>query len=351
LKAPHDTPGVDSARPSSELRPAPDEIGAADRFYWVTILSVTGITLVLHVLGALQPRGPFWGVHHYAFFPTAVLISSLAAVLIGSYLSFRLPGPAKSPSNSLSRPETIESWKVAVGGMALGVMGLSLFWIFRTGHLFLGDGFAIVGGLSHGSGFHPYEPLSISLLELVYQSVEPFVGTDGPSFAPAWRAAALASAVAGAVFVPILYGLSREVCQLGSHGSRNWASSGVVVALVFLGLLAQGYIQLFFGYVEVYGFLTVGIAGYLWAALRHLQGRAPLWAPSLLLALTIAFHLSAAVLVPSLLVLAIRSLRAVTPVCQIVEKRLYPSPRTMSPAATAENAPTERARSRIAGPR
>lgn len=307
MKAPHLTSGKSASSGSNTMETNPSSAGAADRFYWVSVLAVTLLTLIVHVWGAIQPRGPFWGVHHYAFFPPVVLISGLGAVLLGSILSYRFSDSRERTRTPSAGPEILEGWKVTLAGLALGLVGLFFFWSFRAGNLFLGDGFAIVGSIPQGSGFHPYEPLSIALLEFVYQTVGPLMESGGPSYAPAWRAAALASAFAGAAFVPILYGLSRELCCLGPLGSVRWANSGVLVALVFLGLLAQGYVQLFFGYVEVYGLLTVGIAGYLWAALRNLRGALPLWVPSLVLALTIALHLSAALLAPSLLVLIIRS--------------------------------------------
>ena len=80
------------------------------------------------------------------------------------------------------------------------------------------------------------------------------------------------------------------------------------LALAFALLVAQGYIQLFFGYVENYTFVLLVLAAYTLAALRALAGRAPLLLPGALLVLALALHLSAAVLGASFAVLAVRRL-------------------------------------------
>jgi tetratricopeptide (TPR) repeat protein len=86
-------------------------------------------------------------------------------------------------------------------------------------------------------------------------------------------------------------------------------ASPILVALLALALFFQGYVQLFFGHVENYSSLALGVALYLWLALRHLRGAAPLLAPAAALLLALACHLSAVVLVPSFAVLAVAGVR------------------------------------------
>src|SRR5512144_3244701 len=80
----------------------------------------------------------------------------------------------------------------------------------------------------------------------------------------------VASAVAGGGFVLLLV-----------RASRAWAPQS---RLAFVGLvLSCGFVQLFFGDVENYTLVTLMILAYLVAADRYLNGRAPLWWPSLAL--------------------------------------------------------------------
>ncbi len=73
--------------------------------------------------------------------------------------------------------------------------------------------------------------------------------------------------------------------------------------MIFLVLIAQGYIQLFFGYVENYTLYTLVLASYVLAALRYLEGRTAFAVPGVLFVLALALHLSAAVLGLSFVVL------------------------------------------------
>jgi tetratricopeptide (TPR) repeat protein len=78
---------------------------------------------------------------------------------------------------------------------------------------------------------------------------------------------------------------------------------------VTLVLLAQGYMILFFGYVENYSFYALAIGSYLWLSLEYVQGRLPLWPAGCSLVIGLALHLSAATLLPSFVVLAAWGLR------------------------------------------
>ncbi len=74
---------------------------------------------------------------------------------------------------------------------------------------------------------------------------------------------------------------------------------------MIFGLVASlGLMQLFFGYIENYSIMTVGVLLFIWLALRTLRGEMPLFWPALTLALTHAFHPSTIVLAPGLLFLA-----------------------------------------------
>jgi hypothetical protein len=95
--------------------------------------------------------------------------------------------------------------------------------------------------------------------------------------------------VAGVGFIFVL-------CQLA-----YWIGSSRTEKLLVFGLVASlGTMQLFFGYIESYTIICLGILAYLWLALRSLRGEASVWLPASVLALTHAFHPSTLVLQPSL---------------------------------------------------
>ncbi|MAJ58836.1 MAG: hypothetical protein CBC48_02050, partial [bacterium TMED88] len=92
-------------------------------------------------------------------------------------------------------------------------------------------------------------------------------------------------------FVFLLYGAARSL--LGE------SRAPVAVALV----LSAGMARVFAGHVEVYAPLLVATAFYLWTAFAHMKGRGQGWLPALALGVTIWTHLSALMLVPSLMAL------------------------------------------------
>ncbi len=128
----------------------------------------------------------------------------------------------------------------------------------------------------------------------------------------AQNAVAATSVLAGALFIPVAWGTGRELSQLLSAGTgsrRRDATPVAVTWLITLVLLTQGYIQLFFGYVEHYTLYLLTVGTYLWLGLRCARGATSFLWPCLCGLVAFAFHFSGAVLFPSLLVLAGLELR------------------------------------------
>lgn len=99
-------------------------------------------------------------------------------------------------------------------------------------------------------------------------------------------------AIAGAAFVVLAFRLARRLAP-------------AVPGLFLLGLMAGGYMQLFFGDVENYTLTAAMVTAYLLASVRFLRGDAALWEPTVMLALATAFHLLGGWLLPSLAYLAL----------------------------------------------
>lgn len=102
------------------------------------------------------------------------------------------------------------------------------------------------------------------------------------------------SCTAGALFIYALLRLSSRLAP-----DRTW--------LFLAGVLSGAYMQLFFGDVENYTVTAAFVAVYVLAACRFIARDAPLWAPAVVLAIAISFHLEAGWLLPSALYLAMVS--------------------------------------------
>ncbi len=274
-------------------------------------LAAGGVALALaaiaaEVAGATVLRDRWWGVHSWAFLPRAAFVPALALVTFGLLAAWR--GAAaldRTLVRALGWAPALPGW---TGRAVAAALAGAFFWAFREGHTLLGDGNAIVRFVPEGQAFHPDEPLSLALHRGFYLVLGPWFARGGAGAAEVAHATVgLSSALCGALFVPIAWALAGELAGGGTAAGRPAATGDRAVravhALAFVVLVAQGYLQLFFGYVENYTFLALALAAYALAALRALRGRAPLLLPATWLVLAMALHLSAAVVAPSFAVL------------------------------------------------
>ncbi|HKQ59563.1 MAG TPA: tetratricopeptide repeat protein [Candidatus Eisenbacteria bacterium] len=263
----------------------------AEKFYWPAVWILAAVVVAAHVLGTRSPT-PLWGANAYAFLPRAMLIVACAALVMVLALAFRR-GPAVDRAlDALPRPP-VAPWL----GLAAVVVSFLIFWFFREGHTLLGDGSPLTRSLPQGQRFHPYQPLTFVLHQWFYGLTRGLFANAAPAEV-ARATVGLSSALCGALFVPVAWGLSRELA-----GERS------AVALTFVTILAQGYVQLFFGYVENYTFNALVLGAYLLTALRFVRGSAPLALPAMALAINVGLDLSAVLLVPSFMVLLVIGLR------------------------------------------
>jgi tetratricopeptide (TPR) repeat protein len=303
----------------------------ADRLVIALLFALAVATLVAHVVGALFYVDQWWGVHFYAFFPSAALL--VASVVLGLAIG-ATPVAAVSLERWLERVPDPDAggWprRVAVR-IGLAAAAAALFWWLRCRHLIWGDGNPLTKSLVHGEWFHPDSPLSMALHQLAYRAFGGWFAPHVPEAVDAAQlSAALGSALAGGAFAVVAWGLAGELARAGRAsrasdakpaggkappgagaraGSPRGATHGASLRwLLFLLILSQGYAQLFFGYVENYTYVALAIALYAWLALRALRGASPLWAAGLAMLLAQGFHLLAVFVVPSFLVLVVAGL-------------------------------------------
>ena len=285
------------------------------------VLVFSSIVLALHLVSARDWTSALWGVHSWAFFPAAAGLAALALTVLAAvplatwaFAAARDRGQADHSAGEVERaangpaspgPEPRGN-SPGVGAIVLGSMGALigavLLWVVRARSNLLGDGVAIVAGVHAGGRLHELEPLTVLIQARVFDVLR---ALPGPAHTPremTWNTVALVSVVAGALFVPAAWGLAREIESDGGPAATPIAAgsrSRWTLPLVFAILIAQGYLQLFCGYVENYAPVALANALVLLAGLRYARGRGSLFAVGAAALFAIALHLSASALMPA----------------------------------------------------
>lgn len=248
------------------------------------VWALRGVALALIALSLAAPlfsEEVAWGLWPATYVPTpwrwalAGLTAGLA--LFGDRLPFdRLRWPTIAEGR----------WRVLIA-LACGVP----FYVFRLQHLRWGDAYLLVHAIPHPQVRLTYNwqaPLDVFIHARLWALGNRLFGWPDPT--PVYT---LLSVVAGVLFVWTLLGLA---AWLGNERHERAVIFGLVASL--------GLMQLFFGYIENYSLMAVGVLVFIWLALRALRGETALVWPALALALTHAFHPSTIVLAPGLLFLA-----------------------------------------------
>ncbi|MGC8839122.1 MAG: hypothetical protein ACP5UM_11970 [Anaerolineae bacterium] len=242
--------------------------------------------LALHLVAGALPEDQAWGVWPFSTLPLLVRFGALlaAALLIWPPVH-RAVEAAWDRIQRLGGPRLPRAW----GRALLAGLAAVPFWFGRLVHTRWGDAYILTQAIPHPEVRLTYTwqaPLDVFLHAKLWTLAHAWWGWD------VMRLYNVVSVAAGVVFLYLLL-----------WASEDWGRSPLE-RNAFVGLVASlGMMQLFFGYVENYTLIPIGILAFLWLGLRHLQGRAPLWAVSLSLALTNAFHPSTLVLWPAVLVL------------------------------------------------
>jgi len=277
----------------------------AGRFDNVLIGALAALVIAAHLLGATCLRRVFWGTDFFAFLPAWSPVVALLAGAGLALLALRLatrPPPTGPPRAAIP----IATWT------AITALSATLFWWLRIRHTLLGDAGPLSHNLPLGERTHPRQPLSLWIHHHAYVWTHRLFEAPGRS-APevARHAVALDSVVAGVLLVPVAYRLAAHLVDHGPDAGDargRHARDPVAVALAAGLLLAQGYMQLAFGYVENYTWFMLAIALYLWAGMRHLARGGSVAPASAALAAAIGLNISGIVFLPSLAALLARGL-------------------------------------------
>lgn len=244
---------------------------------------VPAITALAYCL----PAESVWGVAAITVFPAwlGLPLIALAAATLHPTVNRAVQRAARRVWHTLPGTSHPQQW--AIG---LSILSIPVFWLGRIRHLGWGDAAVLVAGLSFKDApviYNWQAPLTVFFHQRLWALLaDPLFGWGVDTVY------ALVSVTAGGAFVFVSMQLART---LGHSLPERLA--------VPILLLTTGTIQLFFGYVENYTLIALGIAVFLWLGLKVLDGTAPLWVAIAALSVTNALHPSTVALWPAALVL------------------------------------------------
>jgi hypothetical protein len=165
------------------------------------------------------------------------------------------------------------------------------FVLFRIRHLRWGDAYIFFVAIPRSDIRLTYvwqAPLDVFIHAKAWQLGNRLFGWPDPI--PVYL---IISTLCGVAFVWILL---RLATWLGRNRTERVLTVGLVLTL--------GMLELFFGYIENYSMIAVGVLLYAWLALRTVRGEIGMIWPATVLAITHATHPATIILAPSLLYLA-----------------------------------------------
>jgi hypothetical protein len=263
-------------------------------FMCLAIRLLALVAIGLHLAAGWLGEEAAWSVWAYTVVPAplgwlaAALAASLAFPPISAAVGrwwWRLQDLAARRFQVTPFAGTRRVWFAAVAlGMALP------FWALRLRHLRWGDAYFLVRALSYTGPDRPIwtiynwqAPFTIFTHARLWLWLNPRPGISVENLY------AVTSVLAGVGFVYVLFLLADS---LGRDAAEKATFFGLVVT--------SGAMQLFFGYIENYTLISLGILISLYLGLRSLQRGASLAWPSLALAVTNAYHPSTLVLWPAM---------------------------------------------------
>jgi len=266
----------------------------AMKFTCLAIQFIALAAVFVHLVAGLFLEEMAWSVWPYTVLPAplgwlaGLAVASLVLPPVNDALGRWFQWLGTTLSQKLHLRPTAENKRLWFAAIAIA-MAIP-FWFFRIRHLLWGDAYFIVKALSYTGPDRPVwtiynwqSPLSIFLHAQLWFLLNPVVGVGVDSLY------AITSILSGVGFVYVLFLLADTL-------GREWAEKATIFGL----MITVGSMQLFFGYVENYTIISLGLMLTLYLAIRCLGGEVALVWPSLVLAVTNAFHPSTIVLWPAL---------------------------------------------------
>jgi tetratricopeptide (TPR) repeat protein len=264
--------------------------------FWV--VTFCALLVIIHCITSFFPHIRVWGVNQLAYFPLYIRV--ILAVISFSIFIPQVNRGIRAIAKKLFLffSEKISKHKPYLWYAVFSLIGMVLFWIFRSRTYFLGDGSNYVSNLNTGVKTLIWSELLESILHVqLYRFLNLYFSADGQ------LAYQIASIVAGAIFVFLVFLFSE---YLGRDLFEK--------VFVFTILVIMGSVELFFGYVEHYSYVLIATLSYLLFSLKWIENRGKIVIPVLLFLLSVVFHFSSFFLLPSLVyLLLLTGSRGITP--------------------------------------
>ena len=224
-----------------------------------------------------------WAFVHLADLPVIGRLALLAVMLACAH-AFRPPHARRVVA--IAQRLTTAHPRATMA--AIAAASFALFWIFRDTNFELGDSALLIRVLTrdvHARGYHIRfdEPLELYVHSVAYAWLHRLAGWDVA------RSYALVSAIGGVAAVGALTAYCARLTP---------RLEGRILA--FALFVTSGFFALFFGHVENYTLVLLGLIVYLLVADMVLARRVPLFWAALTLSLSLCLHALAGFFLPSL---------------------------------------------------
>ncbi|HEY6192821.1 MAG TPA: tetratricopeptide repeat protein [Bacteroidota bacterium] len=252
--------------------------------------------LLLYAVASLYPDSFLWGVHQLAFIEAGV---RLALLLIAVALALPWISSLYVPRlESLLRPDTVRTVVLVPVLLAAGAAAALACFQFRISTDMYGDSRTLLTLLANRQ-FTPADLFKLDLTSnelqepltrLIHQSIAQIFGLDQRFVFQ------IVSSVAGGLFLILV-----SYTALTAKGPSNWK------LLFLVAFLTCGANQLFFGHVEDYTLVYLGIVLFLILAWKFFDGRKSLPLCVIVFLIGTRLHTGMVLLLPALLYLVFYS--------------------------------------------
>jgi len=247
----------------------------------IVIIVITGIIFILlHAVAGFLPIEYFWGVDQWTYFSPYLIVLFTLTGLCLCILPALKPLPFKKVN--------LDIFSNRVYYAIVPVFSFFPLWYLRQKLFFLGDGFLWLRSLEAGTKIRVEKPLEIYFHHLFYEFTKKNFNLN-PEIS--W---ALLSVICGMFF--ILFAM-----LFANHTGRNTTEK----TILFLSIVLTGTIQVFFGYIETYAFITLLILASVYFGLKARDNATFMYASLFTFSLAVCAHNMAVIFSPAFLYLFI----------------------------------------------
>jgi len=265
-----------------------DSNAISNRLTYIMV-GLCGFLVLARFFTSFLPHLRAWGINQLAYFPLSIRLSvtvlSLCAFVPKLNLGIRSIAGKVFSITAMQIPKHKRFyWYVGISLVSLGI-----FWAFRCKTYFLGDGNQLVATLDTGDVIHMWSEIGETMLYVyLHKLLNVFSSVDTV------QTFQMGSFLAGGILVFMILWFSDFM-------GKDLFEKVFVLSI----LVTMGSVQLYFGYVERYSFVSLAVLGYVFSSVKWIEKRGKIILPGLLFLIAVALHLSSFFLLPSLIYLVL----------------------------------------------